>query len=271
MSAVPLSEIVESFATELAGVVGALAEAAVTVEAGTTRPDGGFRITMVADEGGEGVLFAQFDRSAAQELARLALGAGDDCPESDIVDGLRDMCGQAIATVIERRKMDGVRVIVQSVNTVTEPADGQAVVKVIRTAGATTQAGFALWGTLVLGIVAPAVTAATAPPLAPSRPAQHAKESGPGPAGPNLDAILDLELPLIVRFGRAELTLKDLAMLAPGAVIDLGRSPDDPVEVLVSNQVVARGEVVTVSGNYGVRITDVVGTADRIRHMEIAS
>src|SRR5690349_142568 len=125
MSAVALSEIVESFATELVGVVGALAETAVTVEAASARSEGGFRITMVADEGGEGVFFAQFDRSAALDLAKLALGAGDDCPESDIVDGLRDMCGQAIATVIERRKMDGVRVIVQSVDVVTEPADGQ--------------------------------------------------------------------------------------------------------------------------------------------------
>lgn len=269
MSAVPLSEIIESFAEELAGVVGALAETEVTVEAASTRPEGGFRITMVADEGGEGVFFAQFDRSAAQELARLALGAGDDCPESDLVDGLRDMCGQAIATVIERRKMDGVRVIVQSVDVVAEPADAQAFVRAIQASNAATQAAVALWGTLVLGIAAPAAAAATAPPLVSSRPAQATKEGLP--TGPNLDAILDLELPLIVRFGRAELTLKDLAMLAPGAVIDLGRSPDDPVEVLVSNQVVARGEVVTVSGNYGVRITDVVGTADRIRHMEIAS
>jgi flagellar motor switch protein FliN/FliY len=67
------------------------------------------------------------------------------------------------------------------------------------------------------------------------------------------------------------MTLKSLASLAPGAVIDLGRSPDDPVEVLVSNKVVARGEVVTVGGSYGVRITDIISPAERARYMEVSA
>src|SRR6187397_1319474 len=73
-----------------------------------------------------------------------------------------------------------------------------------------------------------------------------------------IDVILDIDLPLVVRFGRTELPLKTLARMGPGSLIDLGRSADDPVEVLVSNRVVARGEVVIVGGNYGVRILDVV-------------
>ena len=80
--------------------------------------------------------------------------------------------------------------------------------------------------------------------------------------------ILDIDLPLVVRFGRTELPLRSLAGLGPGSVIDLGRAPDEPVEVLVTNQVVARGEVVVVGGNYGVRITDVISPADRVRSME---
>jgi flagellar motor switch protein FliN/FliY len=51
-------------------------------------------------------------------------------------------------------------------------------------------------------------------------------------------------------------------------VIDLGRSPDEPVDVLISNRVVARGEVVIVSGNYGVRVRDVVSPAERARSLE---
>ena len=61
------------------------------------------------------------------------------------------------------------------------------------------------------------------------------------------------------------------ASLAPGAVIDLGRSPDDPVEVLVSNQVIARAEVVVVGGNYGVRILDVVSPSERMGHVEVSA
>ena len=62
--------------------------------------------------------------------------------------------------------------------------------------------------------------------------------------------------------------LRQLTRLGPGSVIDLGRSPDDPVEVLVSNRVVARGEVVVVSGSYGIRILDVVSQRERVRSME---
>jgi flagellar motor switch protein FliN/FliY len=83
-----------------------------------------------------------------------------------------------------------------------------------------------------------------------------------------IDVILDIDLPLIVRFGRTELPLKTLARMGPGSLIDLGRSADDPVDVLVSNRVVARGEVVIVGGNYGVRILDVVSPKERIRSME---
>jgi flagellar motor switch protein FliN/FliY len=62
--------------------------------------------------------------------------------------------------------------------------------------------------------------------------------------------------------------LRLIAALGPGSVIDLGRSPDDPVDVLVSNQLVARGEVVIVGGNYGVRITDVINPGNGARSVE---
>lgn len=80
--------------------------------------------------------------------------------------------------------------------------------------------------------------------------------------------ILDIDLPVVVRFGRTEMPIRSLAKLGPGAVIDLGRSPDDPVEVLVSDRVVATGEVVIVGGNYGIRIRDVVSPSERVRSME---
>jgi flagellar motor switch protein FliN/FliY len=83
-----------------------------------------------------------------------------------------------------------------------------------------------------------------------------------------IEVILDIDLPVIVRFGKTQLPLRALTRLGPGSVIDLGRSPDDPVEVMVSNRVVARGEVVIVGGNYGIRIIDVVSPTERMRSME---
>jgi flagellar motor switch protein FliN/FliY len=96
-----------------------------------------------------------------------------------------------------------------------------------------------------------------------SRPASATLSSEPT-AEERLDVILDIDLPLVVRFGCTDMPLKALARLGPGSVIDLGRSPDDPVEVLVGNRVIARGEVVVVSGSYGIRIVDVVSPRERI-------
>ena len=106
-------------------------------------------------------------------------------------------------------------------------------------------------------------------PTATGGQAPAAQGVGCRPAsGSGIDVILDIDLPLVVRFGRTELPLRALTRLGPGSVIDLGRSPDDPVEVLVSNRVVARGEVVIVGGNYGIRILDVVSPSERMRSME---
>ena len=90
------------------------------------------------------------------------------------------------------------------------------------------------------------------------------------PTGPssevsgNLDVILDLDLPLTVQFGRAEVTLGELVGIGPGSLVGLDRGPSDPVEVLVNGKVVARGEVVAVAGHYGVSITDIVSPSDRV-------
>ena len=102
------------------------------------------------------------------------------------------------------------------------------------------------------------------------KPPSTARRSGSMEESPadRIDVILDIDLPLIVRFGRTELPLRTLARMGPGSLIDLGRSADDPVDVLVSHRVVARGEVVIVGGNYGVRILDVVSPKERIRSME---
>lgn len=79
------------------------------------------------------------------------------------------------------------------------------------------------------------------------------------PEDERLEAVLDFDLPLIVRFGRSVMSLKALAALGPGAVVDLGRSPDQPVELVMAEKVIALGEVVVVGGNYGVRITELTG------------
>jgi len=107
--------------------------------------------------------------------------------------------------------------------------------------------------------------------------AEHpASPSSGAPSVPDADAetvrrsrkmelLLDVELPVSVSFGRAQLLLKDVIKLTTGSIIELNRSISEPVDVIVNNCVIARGEVVVVEGNFGVRVHEVVSRQERLR------
>lgn len=80
-----------------------------------------------------------------------------------------------------------------------------------------------------------------------------------------LDLLLDVELPVSVSFGRAELPIKDVIKLTSGSIVELNRSITEPVEIIVNNVIIARGEVVVVEGNFGVRIKQVISRQERLR------
>ncbi len=81
----------------------------------------------------------------------------------------------------------------------------------------------------------------------------------------NLDLLLDVELPISVSFGRAQLPLKDVIKLTTGSIVELNCSVSEPVDIIVNNCTIARGEVVVVEGNFGVRIKQVVSKQERLR------
>jgi flagellar motor switch protein FliN/FliY len=81
------------------------------------------------------------------------------------------------------------------------------------------------------------------------------------PNDARLEAVLDVDLPLIVRFGVTSLPLRTLSSLGSGSVVELNRAPEDPVDLLVGDRVIARGEVVVVDGQYGVRVTELLTDA----------
>lgn len=83
-----------------------------------------------------------------------------------------------------------------------------------------------------------------------------------------MDVLLDLELPVSVSFGRTELPIKEVLKLTTGSIVELDRGLSEPVEVVVNNCVIARGEVVVVEGNYGVRIQHIVSRLDRLRSLK---
>jgi len=83
----------------------------------------------------------------------------------------------------------------------------------------------------------------------------------------NIDLLLDVELPVAVSFGNTEMQLRDVLKLGAGSVIELDKAVNDPVTIIVNRKPIAKGEVVMVDGNYGVRILEVESTADRIRSL----
>lgn len=84
---------------------------------------------------------------------------------------------------------------------------------------------------------------------------------------PQFDLLLDVELPLSVSFGRSLVPLKEVLKLSSGSIVELNRAVTEPVEVIINNCVIARGEVVVVEGNYGVRIQQIISRQDRLRTM----
>jgi flagellar motor switch protein FliN/FliY len=83
-----------------------------------------------------------------------------------------------------------------------------------------------------------------------------------------LDLLMEVELPVSVSFGRAQLPLKDVLKLTTGSIVELNRTVEDPVELIINNCVIARGEVVMVEGNYGVRIQEILSRQERLRTLK---
>jgi flagellar motor switch protein FliN len=94
----------------------------------------------------------------------------------------------------------------------------------------------------------------------------QAADSGAVPArSRTMELLLDVDLPVSISFGKAELPMRDVLKLTTGSIVELNRSISEPVEVLVNHCLIARGEVVVVDGNYGVRIQEIVSRQDRLR------
>jgi len=98
-----------------------------------------------------------------------------------------------------------------------------------------------------------------------------APENPAGPARPNLEMLMDIELPLVIRFGQTQMALRDIARLTPGSVIGFDRGADEPVELLVNGHVVALGEAVSVKGSYGIRISEISSRRERLVTSSLAA
>jgi flagellar motor switch protein FliN/FliY len=143
-------------------------------------------------------------------------------------------------------------------------ADAQWAMLKIHLGGETVNIAIGLESALVTAMAAPTPDAST-----PRKPAELGAAATSGFAGPvnskTFDLLLDVELPVSVSFGRAQVQLKDVLKLTTGSIVELNRSILEPVEIIVNNCVIARGEVVVVEGNFGVRVHQVISRQERLR------
>lgn len=108
--------------------------------------------------------------------------------------------------------------------------------------------------------------------MAEDTPAQDVKAaefpdlSGAGAVPPgkaNLDLVKDIQVVLTVELGRTDMVIQDILELTPGKVIELDRLAGEPLDILVNGTLLARGEVVVVDENFGVRLTSIVDPGER--------
>lgn len=87
------------------------------------------------------------------------------------------------------------------------------------------------------------------------------------PDGSNIDMILDISIPISVELGKTTMLLKDVLTLAPGSIVELNKLAGDTVDLMIRGKLIAKGEVVVVDDNFGMRITSICGQEERLKNL----
>lgn len=96
---------------------------------------------------------------------------------------------------------------------------------------------------------------------------EGSRERGNNGETANLDLILDIPLTVTVELGRSKMLINDLLQLGQGSVIELTKLVGEPLEVMVNQKLVARGEVVVVNEKFGIRLTDIISPVERVQSL----
>ncbi|MCB1324343.1 MAG: flagellar motor switch protein FliN [Spirochaetales bacterium] len=86
-----------------------------------------------------------------------------------------------------------------------------------------------------------------------------------GPLQPNMNLLMDVQMTLTVELGRTKMYIKEILGLGEGSIIELDKLAGEPVDMLVNGKLIAKGEVVVIDENFGVRVTDIVSPIDRLK------
>jgi flagellar motor switch protein FliN/FliY len=118
------------------------------------------------------------------------------------------------------------------------------------------------------GDISAALAAGGAPGAAAAAPAPGAEgATKTAPHVQSLDFILDIPLKVTVELGRSKMSVREVLALAQGSVVELSKFAGEPLEVLVNDKLIARGEVVVVNEKFGIRLTDIISPVERIEQL----
>lgn len=113
----------------------------------------------------------------------------------------------------------------------------------------------------------PSAPSAPAPPV---RPVEFAPLGAPafGGGNSNIDRVMDIPLRVTVELGSSRIKVKNVLELSKGSIVELDKLAGEPVDLLVNGRLMAKGEVVVINENFGVRITEILGPADRLSNLQ---
>jgi flagellar motor switch protein FliN len=195
------------------------------------------------------------------ELGKTILFAGDDSePDPELIDStLKEIASQVAGSITTflnhqyQKQIETGDVRIKEGPVKANPDANTSFHKLLLPEGKVIPVSFCAAQSLFESILPPKQTEETLPAL----PVDAKK----------LELLLDVEMPVSVSIGRAQMPLKDVIKLTTGSVVELSRNVSEPVDIVVNNCVIARGDVVVVEGNFGIRIREVLSKEDRVRRL----
>lgn len=108
---------------------------------------------------------------------------------------------------------------------------------------------------------------ATGPTEVKSADFRQLSEAGNRSEAHNLEMLLDVDLPVSIELGRTTMSIQEILSLSPGSVVELDKLAGEPVDLLVNNKAVAKGEVVVIDENFGLRVTSLISQDERLKSL----
>lgn len=265
-----LAATLEQLFTTLAGRGSATFREAKTAEDLASLPGPLAVLTFRLSRGASGPALLVMPGAAGVALAQILLGQpGAETPPSpgpEEEDALRELSNQVAGAVVAALgALLGSPVGFEAPAVAWLPAGGRDL-----------QAG-ADAAVLLIGAVAGAVTTdlylvlprtlLAAPAGGRVEPLPPLPDTPPPRNGSGIEMLLDISLPVTVELGRTRMMIRDILHLAPGSVLELDKLAGEPVDILINDKSIARGEVVVIDENFGVRLTSIITPSERLMNL----